>query len=72
MGGQTHVGVWAQGAEHTAARAGLLLCDDIGIAKAMLERDRHPRLRELVADLVAFFTSIAYRRLRAAMGLAPP
>ena len=68
-GGQTHVGMWAQGAEHTAARAGLLLCDDIGVARRILTRDRAPRQRELMADLIAFFTSHDYRQLRRAMGL---
>ena len=71
-GGRTHVGMWAEGAEHTAARAGLLLCDDIAAAARMLERDRAPRLRELIGDLIAFFTSREFRALRETMGLAPP
>ncbi len=71
-GGRTHLGMWAHGAEHTAARAGLLLCDDVAVAYATLKRNRSPRRRELMADLIAFFTSAAYRQLRSVLGLAPP
>jgi serine/threonine-protein kinase len=69
-GGRTHIGMWAQGAENTAARAGLLLCHDIVAAEHVLSLDATPRKHEIVADLIAFFTGRAHARLREAMGPA--
>lgn len=71
-GGRAHLRQWARGAEHTAARAGMLLCDDLAAAERMLTIARAPQIPALMDDLIWFITSSSYRGLRAAMGMAPP
>jgi golgin subfamily B member 1 len=65
---------YAEGVEHTANRAGILMCGDVGIAKACLMEDRGGAaklpLRSKVRELVMFCLSEEYFALREALGLA--
>ncbi|HEU4580682.1 MAG TPA: hypothetical protein VFS67_20635 [Polyangiaceae bacterium] len=68
-GGRTNLLAWGQAADKTAARAGLLLCDDIAIAAQLLEREEGPR-GPLLADLLGFAASAEYGTLRRHLGIA--
>ena len=73
-GGRTNLQRWATTTDLTAARAGLLLCDDLGAAQHMLELE-HQRSRELdvraaVDDLIVFYTGDRCGNLRKQLGIA--
>jgi len=68
-GGRTNLLAWGQAADKTAARAGLLLCDDIATAAKLLEREEGPR-GPLLADLLGFAASAEYGTLRRHLGVA--
>ena len=68
-GGRTNLLAWGQAADKTAARAGLLLCDDIATAAKLLEREEGPR-GPLLADLIGFAASAQYGTLRRHLGVA--
>ena len=65
---------YAEGVEHTANRTGILLCGDIGVAKACLMEDKGGAaklpLRSKVRELVMFCLSEEYFTLRESLGLA--
>ena len=63
QGGRTNLRHWALGAECTAARAGLLLANDLQVSVQMLERCKVVDLDELIDDLIVFTTSAAYAEL---------
>jgi hypothetical protein len=69
-GGRTNLQRWASAADRTAARAGLLLCDDLRSAAAMLEAEEPASARERVDDLIVFVTSDRYANLRKQIGIA--
>jgi hypothetical protein len=69
-GGRTNLQRWAAAADHTAARAGLLLADDLSAASAMLEAEDPSTARERMDDLLVFVTSDRYANLRKAIGIA--
>jgi hypothetical protein len=69
-GGRTNLQRWAAAADHTAARAGLLLSDDLWSAAAMLEAEDPSAARDRVDDLLVFVTSDRYANLRKAIGIA--
>jgi hypothetical protein len=69
-GGHANLGRWMLGADHTAARAGLLLADDLDVATRMLALEGAPHPRELVDDLVVYATSARYVELRRELGIA--
>jgi hypothetical protein len=69
-GGRTNLQRWAAAADHTAARAGLLLADDLEAAAAMLEVEDQSAARERIDDLLVFVTSDRYANLRKAIGIA--
>jgi hypothetical protein len=74
-GGRTNLQRWATAAERTAARAGLLLANDLGAAHAVLslENGATPEsIRAKMDDLVVFCASDRYARLRTQIGLALP
>jgi hypothetical protein len=68
-GGRTNLQRWSAAVEKTACRTGLLLCNDLETASALLEPEEG-RLGELAKDLVAFATSERYFRLRRQLGIA--
>jgi hypothetical protein len=69
-GGRTNLQRWAAAADRTAARAGLLLSDDLAASAAMLELEDPATARERVDDLLVFATSDRYAQLRTVIGIA--
>lgn len=69
-GGRANLRRWADGADRTAARAGLLLANNLADADEMLRLERAPDAAALMDDLVAFTTSERYGELRAQLGVA--
>ncbi|MEJ7733041.1 MAG: hypothetical protein WKG00_28065 [Polyangiaceae bacterium] len=70
QGGRTHLRRWAMAADRTAARAGLLLSNDLGAARDMLELEDPRRAPDLLDDLIGFATSERYAELRGALGVS--
>jgi hypothetical protein len=71
-GGRTNLQRWATAADRTAARAGLLLADDLRAAHAVFELEDRAGLRARMDDLIVFLTSDRYAKLRQQTGLALP
>jgi hypothetical protein len=74
-GGRTNLQRWATAAERTAARAGLLLANDLRAAHAVFELEQGDRatpesVRAKMDDLIVFCASDRYAKLRAQIGLA--
>jgi hypothetical protein len=69
-GGRTNLQRWAFASDATAQRTGLLLCNDLGVAKSMLELSDPHDLGEAVDDLLVFSTSARYAELRKTIGIA--
>jgi hypothetical protein len=69
-GGRTNLQRWAAAADRTAARGGLLLCNDLRAAAAMLEAEDAGAAQERVDDLLVFVTSDRYAQLRKQIGIA--
>lgn len=69
-GGRTNLQRWANGADLTTARAGLLLADDLGAAKRMLELEGTSDLDGRLDDLIAFYVGDRCSRLRKQIGIA--
>jgi hypothetical protein len=68
-GGRTSLSRWSEGVDKTAARAGLLLCDDLSVAAELLRREEGPE-GPLLNDLLGFSVSESYRALRRQLGIA--
>ena len=68
-GGRTNLQRWASAADRTAARAGLLLSDDLRASAAMLEAEDAGAARERIDDLIVFVASDRYANLRKQIGL---
>jgi hypothetical protein len=68
-GGQARIGAWMRSVEMTAARAGLLLCGDLGTAMPIVRAESRPIAdlsdAERRGDLVLFCASRAHATLRA-------
>jgi hypothetical protein len=69
-GGRTNLQRWASAADRTAARAGLLLANDLRAAAAMLEAEDAGAARERIDDLLVFQASDRYANLRKQIGIA--
>jgi hypothetical protein len=69
-GGRTNLQRWAAAAERTAARAGLLLANDLAAAHAVFELEDPGAVRDRMDDLIVFVTSDRYAKLRRQIGLA--
>ena len=72
-GGRTNLQRWATAAERTAARAGLLLANDLRAAHAVFaleERSTPASVSAKMDDLIVFCTSDRYAKLRTQIGLA--
>jgi hypothetical protein len=70
QGGRANVRRWAAATDRTAARAGLLLADDLGAAQVMLELEDPALAKTRMDDLLAFAVSERYGALRAKIGIA--
>ncbi|HYJ09085.1 MAG TPA: hypothetical protein VEX18_08745, partial [Polyangiaceae bacterium] len=68
-GGRTNLQRWSAGTDKTAARAGLLLCGDLGTALALLQAEEGPQ-GELAKDLLWFSASDRYGKLRRQLGVS--
>jgi hypothetical protein len=68
-GGRTNLQRWAAAADRTAARAGLLLANDLGAAHAVLEMEQPDAAASKMDDLIVFVTSDRYKKLRRMIGL---
>lgn len=68
-GGRTNLMHWGEGVDKTAARTGLLLCDDLAVAARALEREEGPN-GPLLTDLLAFSVSPQYGALRQHLGIS--
>ena len=68
LGGRTSLRRWAQAAEWTALRAGLLLCGDLGVASEIAGRDSNGGDR--VRMLERFWSSDEATTLRRELGMA--
>jgi hypothetical protein len=68
-GGRTNLQRWSAATEKTAARAGLLLCGDLGTALGILETEEGAQ-GELAKDLLWFSASERYGKLRRQLGVA--
>src|SRR3954447_5469764 len=69
-GGRTNLHRWAVAAERTAARAGLLLANDLAAARRVLELDDPRTADGKMDDLLSFVASDRYASLRKQIGLA--
>jgi len=67
-GGRTSLRDWAQAAEFTACRAGLLMCGDLAVASGALARE--PGGDERARELEGFWASDAASELRRDLGVA--
>lgn len=67
-GGKTSLRRWAQSAEFTACRAGMLMCGDIELAAKVLAKE--PNGEERLADVEKFWASDVASELRRALGVA--
>jgi len=67
-GGRTSLRRWAQGAELTACRAGMLLCGDLDVAAKVLLKE--PNGEDRLADVEKFWASDLASELRRSIGVA--
>ena len=67
-GGRTSLRRWAQSAEFTACRAGMLLCGDLDVAAKILSKE--PNGDQRIADVEKFWASDVASELRRALGVA--
>jgi hypothetical protein len=69
-GGRTNLQRWATAADRSAARAGLLLANDLSAAHAIFESEDPATVRDKMDDLIVFTTSDRYAKLRKQIGIA--
>lgn len=69
-GGRTNLQRWASAVDCTAARAGLLLSDDLEAARAMFALEDAATAEDKMDDLLVFATSERYAKLRRQLGIA--
>lgn len=70
QGGKTSLSRWALSSDLTAARAGLLLADELAAAHAMLEIEDPARLEGRMTELIRFCLGEGYGTLRKKLGIA--
>jgi hypothetical protein len=71
-GGRTNLQRWATAADRTAARAGLLLANDLGAAHSVFKLEDASSADAKMDDLLVFATSDRYAKIRQQIGLALP
>jgi hypothetical protein len=69
-GGRTNLHRWATAAERTAARAGLLLANDLHAAHKVFELEDARTVAAKMDDLLVFVASDRYANIRKQIGLA--
>jgi hypothetical protein len=69
-GGRANLQRWVTAVDRTAARAGLLLANDLDAAKAMLSLDGVEAVTEKMDDLLVFVLSERFAKLRKQIGTA--
>jgi hypothetical protein len=69
-GGRTNLHRWATAADRTAARAGLVLANDLGAARTIFELEDPRTADSKMDDLLIFVTSDRYASIRKQIGLA--
>jgi hypothetical protein len=73
-GAKANIKVWSQSVELTGARAGLLVCGDLEIARKIISAEAQLpgdlTVPEKMKELVLFSVSDDYAALRAALGVA--
>jgi hypothetical protein len=69
-GGRANLQRWATAVDRTAARAGLLLSDDLGAAERILTLEGATDRADRMSDLVAFAVSDRHSTLRKQLGIA--
>lgn len=73
-GAKVNIKQWSHAVEHTACRAGLILCCDLNVAKKIIGSEQQVpgdlSPQEKLKELLVFATSIEYSALRKAMGVA--
>jgi len=73
-GAKVNIKQWSHAVEHTACRAGLILCCDLNVAKKIIGSEQQVpgdlTPQEKLKELLVFATSIEYSALRKAMGVA--
>jgi hypothetical protein len=69
-GGRTKLGRWLRGAERTANRAGMLLCNDLWSAHRMLQLDPEANADAAIDQLIVYITGEDYSHLRGRLGIA--
>lgn len=69
-GGRTNLQRWADAADRTAARAGLLLCNDLRAAHAVIAAEDPLHLENRMDDLLEFVTSERFEKLRKQLGIS--
>ena len=69
-GGRANLQRWAAGVDKTAARAGLLLANDLRAAHSIFDIEDKAHTNEKMDDLISFVTSDRYARLRKQIGIA--
>ncbi len=69
-GGRTNLQRWASATDATAARAGLLLSDDLGAAATILTLEDPAHAAERMDDLLLFSVGERYAKLRRQIGIA--
>jgi hypothetical protein len=73
-GAKVNIKQWSHAVEHTACRAGLILCCDLNVAKKIIGAEQQApgdlTPQEKLKELLVFATSVEYSALRKAMGVA--
>jgi len=69
-GGRTNLVTWIEAADRTSACTGMLLCNDLSVARAMLELEDKSRAAERMDELIVFFTAGRCSLLRKRIGIA--
>lgn len=70
FGGRTNLTQWLRGAERTSDCTGLLLCDDLWAAHAMLSLEDEAHAEVSIDDLICFLTAERCTMLRRRIGIA--
>ncbi|MFH1531897.1 MAG: protein kinase [Pseudomonadota bacterium] len=72
-GGEISLARWLGGVEKTACRAGLIICNDMPLASALIQNQSSPLARlkpeELVDDLILYMISDDYATVRELLGI---
>jgi hypothetical protein len=71
-GGRTNLHRWATAADRTAARAGMLLANDLAAAHKVFELEDPRTADSKIDDLLSFVASDRYANIRKQIGLAIP